>query len=148
MHCCQPQEGKLYGPLLQHSAHLARENIRGRMSGCGLTPSQTSVLLYLSQHGQAGQTELAEHMRVKAPTAGGILDRMAEKGLLVRTGEEKDARRRLVCLTEKGTGLVEEIRRKFSQAEEELVRGFTEPERELLRSLLLRIIGNLEGPLC
>lgn len=133
-----------YGTLLGHCAHQAREQMRSRMSRYDMTPAQTHVLLYLAEHGLSAQSALAEVMRVKAPTANGIIDRMEEKGLLVRTVDEHDARRRRVCLTEKGEGMVADLERQFRETEEEIVRGFSEAERETLKCLLRRVIKNLE----
>lgn len=145
--CLGPPPEDLYGPLLGHCAHLAREQMRARMSRYGMTPAQTHVLLYLAEHGPTVQSAVAEGMRVKAPTVNGIIDRMEEKGLLVRTVDEKDARRRRVHLTEKGEGFTSEFKRCFDEAEESIVRGFSPQERELLRTLLCRIIENLEEPI-
>lgn len=142
-HCIGP-EMKMFGPLLGHSAHLAKEQMRARMSRYDMTPTQTHVLLYLAEHGPSAQTELAEGMRVKAPTANGVLERMEEKGLLVRTVDERDARRRRVRLTEKGEGMVADLKQQFHKAEQNIVRGFSEGEQEVLRDLLRRVIKNLE----
>ena len=133
-----------YGPLLGHCAHLAKEQMRARMERFDMTPAQTHVLLYLHENGATTQTALAEQMRVKAPTANGILDRMEEKGLLVRTVDGRDARRRLIRLTEKGEGLVEELRGQFILAESAILQGFDQAEQCQLKSFLQRIIKNLE----
>ena len=133
-----------YGPLLGHCAHLAKEQMRSRMERFDMTPTQTHVLLYLHENGATTQTALAEQMRVKAPTANGILDRMEEKGLLVRTVDGRDARRRLIRLTEKGEGLVEELRGQFILAESAILQGFDQAEQCQLKSFLQRIIKNLE----
>ena len=133
-----------YGPLLGHCAHLAKEQMRARMERFDMTPAQTHVLLYLHENGATTQTTLAEQMRVKVPTANGILDRMEEKGLLVRTVDGRDARRRLIRLTEKGEGLVEELRGQFILAESAILQGFDQAEQCQLKSFLQRIIKNLE----
>ena len=133
-----------YGPLLGHCAHLAKEQMRSRMERFDMTPAQTHVLLYLHENGATTQTTLAEQMRVKVPTANGILDRMEEKGLLVRTVDGRDARRRLIRLTEKGEGLVEELRGQFILAESAILQGFDQAEQCQLKSFLQRIIKNLE----
>ena len=132
------------GPLLGHCAHLAKEQMRARMERFDMTPAQTHVLLYLHENGATTQTALAEQMRVKAPTANGILDRMEEKGLLVRTVDGRDARRRLIRLTEKGEGLVEELRGQFILAESAILQGFDQAEQCQLKSFLQRIIKNPE----
>ena len=118
--------------------------MRARMERFDMTPTQTHVPPYLHENGATTQTALAEQMRVKAPTANGILDRMEEKGLLVRTVDGRDARRRLIRLTEKGEGLVEELRGQFILAESAILQGFDQAEQCQLKSFLQRIIKNLE----
>ena len=133
-----------FGSLLGHCAHLSKERLRGRMARYDLTPTQTHVMLYLADHGPSAQSVLAEDMKVKAPTANGIIDRMAEKDLLARTVDGKDARRRLIRLTEKGESLVADLKTQFDGAEETLLQGFGPQEQALLREFLIRIIENLE----
>ena len=70
------------GPLLGHAAHLARERMDVRLARYDVTPAQTHVLLYLGeQSGPTPQRDVVEHLRVKPPTANGILDRLEEKKL-------------------------------------------------------------------
>lgn len=58
-----------------------------------VTPAQMHVLLYLGRNGgQAPQCELTGFLRVKPPTANGILDRLEEKGMVVRSVSGTDAR--------------------------------------------------------
>ena len=133
------------GPLLGWSAHLARERMDARMSHIGITPAQTHVLVYLHRSGgQASQRELVEHLRVRPPTANGILDRLEENGLVVRSVIGSEARRRLITLTEKGEELQEQARLAFRDAEEMLSRGLAPEERAALVALLHRVISNLE----
>lgn len=133
------------GPLLGHCAHLARERMDARLSRYDVTPAQTHALLYLHQHGgQAPQCEVTEFLKVKPSTVNGILDRMEEKGLLRRTVSGSDARKRLVTLTEKGAEQQALFHERFLDTERAMLRGFTPEETELLRSLLNRVVQNLE----
>jgi hypothetical protein len=60
--------------------------MEARLSRYEVTPAQSHVLLYLFSHGgQAPQCEVTEYLKVKPSTANGILDRMAEKELVVRS---------------------------------------------------------------
>lgn len=139
------EQGNDLGPLLGWTAHLARERMDVRMSHIGITPAQTHVLVYLHRRGgQASQGEVVEHLRVRPPTANGILDRMEEKGLVIRSVSGSDARRRLITLTEKGEELQEQAHRAFLDAEEMLSRGLSPEERASLAALLQRVIFNLE----
>ena len=140
MHC-----GNALGPMLGHCAHLTRERMDARMSRFGMTPAQTHVLRYLRQNGgQMPQRELLENLKVKPSTVNGILDRMEEKGLVERTVSGTDARQRLVALTLAGRKREEQVKQAFLEAEALIVRGLTKEETDTLRSLLERVIQNLE----
>lgn len=133
------------GPALGWAAKLAKANMDARVSRYDVTPVQTHVLLYLQQHGgQVPQHELTGYLQVKPSTAGGVLDRMEEKGLVRRSVSGSDARRRLITLTEKGAEQQSAFQRSFLDVEEAMVRGFSPQEREALLSLLDRVIQNLK----
>ena len=139
------RENKALGPLLGRCAHLARERMDARMSRFGMTPAQTHVLLHLHQSGgQLPQRELLDSLKVKPSTVNGILDRMEEKGLVERTVSGTDARQRLVALTLAGRKREEQVKQAFLEAEALIVRGLTKEETDTLRSLLERVIQNLE----
>ena len=131
--------------LLGHAAHLSRERMVARLSGYDMTPAQTHALVYLQQNGgQAPQRELTNLLRVKPSTANGILDRMEEKGLIVRTVSGKDARQKIVSLTAKGLEKQSFFQKQVESGDEIGLRGFAPEERDLLRQFLNRIIQNLE----
>lgn len=135
----------LLGPMLGRCAHLSRERMDARLSRYDVTPAQTHTLLYLHRcQGQASQCEVVRHLKVKPSTANGILDRMEEKSLLTRSVSSRDARQRLITLTEKGAELQEELRQAFDETETMMTKGLSCEERELLFSCLERIIQNLE----
>lgn len=133
------------GPLLGRAAHLVRERLEPRLTHIGLTPVQTHVLLYLQRSGGgAWQREVVGHLRVKPSTANGILDRMEEKALVVRSVSQQDARQRYITLTEKGRCLYDQACRAFQEMEDLLVRGMDEEEQIQFRTLLQGVIGRLE----
>ena len=136
---------KALGPMLGCCAHMARGRMDARMSRFGMTPAQTHVLLHLHQSGgQLPQRELLDSLKVKPSTVNGILDRMEEKGLVERTVSGTDARQRLVALTLAGRKREEQVKQAFLEAEALIVRGLTKEETDTLRSLLERVIQNLE----
>ena len=140
MHC-----GNALGPLLGRCAHLARERMDARMSRFGMTPAQTHVLRFLRLNGgQMPQRELLENLKVKPSTVNGILDRMEEKGLVERSVSGTDARQRVIALTPAGEEREAQAKKSFLEAEALIARGLTEEETETLRSLLERVIHNLE----
>lgn len=133
------------GPLLGCVSHLAKGGMDARVARYDVTPSQAHVLLYLCHHGgQAPQAELTEHLMVKPSTANGILDRMVEKGLVERTVHGKDARQRIITLTEAGRERKQRLKEGFLETEAVMIRGFTPEEERTLHELLGRVIENLK----
>ena len=133
------------GPTLGHAAHMARTALLNRVSKYDVTPAQTHVLLYLHDHGgHSLQRELTGHMRVKPSTMNGVLDRMEEKGLVRRSISGRDARRRILTLTDKGEEEQAAFQQSYLDAEAAMVRGLSQEEQETLLSLLDRIIQNLK----
>ena len=133
------------GPRLGRCAHLVRERMDARMSRFGMTPAQTHVLRYLRQNGgQMSQRALLDSLKVKPPTVNGILDRREEKGLVERTVSGQDARQRGVALTPAGLEREKQAEQSFLEAEALIARGLTAEETDTLRSLLERVIHNLE----
>ena len=117
----------------------------GPMLGRCAHPAQTHALMYLDRHGgQAPQCELTAFLRVKPSTANGILDRMEEKGLVTRSVSGTDARRRLITLTEKGREQQARFCRLFMDTEAVVLRGFSPEESRQFRTMLERVIQNLE----
>ena len=132
-------------PLLGHAAHLARERMDVRLARYDVTPAQTHVLLYLGeQSGPTPQRDVVEHLRVKPPTANGILDRLEEKKLICRRADPEDLRQKRVCLTEKGRELRVRLQNAFQEGAALTLHGLSEEETAVLRGLLNRIIQNLE----
>lgn len=137
-------ERKHLGPLLGHCAHLVRERLDARLAQYDVTPAQIHVLRYLHEHeGQAPQSDVTAHLRVKPSTANGILNRMEEKDLLRRTVSEADARHRLITLTEKGKAQRETFRQIVAETETLMTAGLTEEETGQLQELLRRVMTNL-----
>lgn len=71
----------------------------------------------------------------KATTAA-LVDRLERRGLLTRSIDEQDRRRRLLHLTEKGQQLVQRMIPLTDQVSDELLARITPAERETLREIL------------
>ena len=69
---------------------------------------------------------------------------LEEKGLIRRTTDENDQRQKRVSATEKGREMKELVQNAFQDAEAAMARGLHPDEAETLRSLLGRVIENLE----
>ena len=89
--------------------------------GSGLTMPQFRAMMVLSEDGPLPHGDLAHALGVSLASVTGLVDRLAGRGLVVRTPSPRDRRVRLVGLTDDGVTLVEQV---------------TTEGRKLLRSLL------------
>lgn len=133
------------GGLLGHCDHLVHMQLDRRLRCYGVTPIQCRSLLFLHDCGGAArQKELQEHLRVKASTVNGIVDRLEEKELLRRSPDRRDSRFRVLQLTEQSRDFFDDFSTITQEVGQRIQRGFTPEEAEQLQRLLLRVVHNLE----
>lgn len=138
-------ETRSLGQSIVCAAHLFRERTDARMAKYDVTPLQAHVIMYLAHRdGQSTQQALGKHLRVKPSTVNGIVDRMVERGLVARSTDESDARRRRIVLTQAGQTHLDLFYRELRDAERLFESGFTPEELAQFHSLLGRVIQNLE----
>lgn len=92
----------------------------------GLTGPQLLLLKELSLTGMTSSGKLAELARLSGPTVTHILDRLEEKGLVIRSRSEKDKRIVLVRISEKGEA---RLASSPSLLQEHFVHEFTKLEK-------------------
>jgi DNA-binding MarR family transcriptional regulator len=94
---------------------LARR-LRETKAGCGLTPTQISVLFTIARHGPLPLTDLAEREALNPTMLSRVLGGLCESGLVRRTTDTADRRVALAEATAAGRRLRERIQRERSVA--------------------------------
>jgi DNA-binding MarR family transcriptional regulator len=104
-----------------------------------LTQKQVSVLWLIDDHPDIAQTDLAHRMRMDRATTMAIVNRLQDRGYLVRGASLTDRRKQTLNLT--GDGRVALARAKDAIGEHErwLKSRFTDNEVETLIEMLTRI---------
>lgn len=97
------------------------------------TLSQLSVLAALERHQAMTPRELADHEKVQPPSMTRVIAALEEHGLVVRTPHPTDGRQVVLRLTEQGTRLLAEERRRKEAWLSQRLRELTAEEREILR---------------
>jgi homoprotocatechuate degradation regulator HpaR len=95
--------------LLLKAREVMLAQFRPIISHFGLTEQQWRILRTLSDAGELEQREVAAACVILAPSLTGVLARMEELGLIVRTRMEGDQRRVLVRMTAQGENVVEAL---------------------------------------
>ncbi|MCY7287699.1 MAG: MarR family transcriptional regulator [Cryobacterium sp.] len=90
------------GRLLSTAARLVEHAWVEALDRLGLTHAGM-IVLHLLGDGPLSQTELARRARVQTQTMSRTLERLEQGGYVVRTRDERDARRHAVARTDAGT---------------------------------------------
>jgi DNA-binding MarR family transcriptional regulator len=96
------------------------------------------ALAAASADDRLGISEVAAAIGVDQPRASRLVNDAAERGLVDRAVDPRDARRSVVTITEAGRAALEAARSSRRSAVTEALTGFTDAEREQFAQLLSR----------
>jgi DNA-binding MarR family transcriptional regulator len=124
------------GFLLRRAHQYASEVFQSKIGKRNITPQQFSVLVTLLAEREIAQTRLGAHVAMDPATVLGVVQRLAQRGLVAVRTDPDDGRRRLVQLTHDGHELARELVAIGPGISRETLEGLTPPEqRDLLRLL-------------
>jgi DNA-binding MarR family transcriptional regulator len=75
-----------------------------------ITPSQLAVLATLARHGPCTVGQVAEHERIRAPSASKLLAGLEARNLAERHSDPEDRRRSLIALSPEGRDFLAQVR--------------------------------------
>lgn len=127
------------GFLLRRAHQVASDVFQGKMGARNLTPQQFSVLVTLLRHRELGQTKLGEIVAMDPATVLGVVQRLAQRGLVAIRTDPADGRRRLVQLTRDGHELARELEAIGPSISRETLADLDEEEQRILLRLLDRL---------
>lgn len=105
----------------------------------GLRPVEFTLLQLIFSNPATTQKRLCDLLRVPAPQMTLILDRLQERGWLVRERDANDRRALHLRLTPAGTRLAEKSLAALQDSEQALEQVLTSGERLLLQELLAKV---------
>ena len=123
---------------------LHRTVLEHRFSNTGVYRSQHQILMYVADHPNASQKEIAEQYKVSTAAIAVSLKKLEKGGYILREVDEKDNRYNQNDLTEKGRKLVDISQSIFCQVEKEMFSGFSEEDFSSLMGYLEKVRENLE----
>ncbi|MCG5219910.1 MarR family transcriptional regulator [Streptosporangium sp. KLBMP 9127] len=115
---------------------LARLNRRLRRQAVvdTLTPTQLAALAAVERHSSISPGELAELEKMQPPSMTRVIAALDERGLVARTPHPTDRRQVSVSLTEAGSALLKEERRRKEAWLTQRLKELTTEERAVLRA--------------
>ena len=109
-----------------------------------LAPSHGDVLALLFLRGEATMHEIATFAHRTRPTATVLVDKLADRGLVVREKSAVDARSLVVRLTATGAALRPAFEALSRRYREQLYKGLAADEAATLERLLGKVLANQE----
>lgn len=114
-----------------------------------ITMEQGRILSYISRRNAKGesvfQKDIEGYFGVKRSSVASILANMEKNGYIVRSVGERDARVKLVSLTQKGLSREKQMYENICVLEMIIVQGMTEDEQEEFIRLIKLAINNVES---
>ena len=124
------------GFLLRRAHQYATEVFQAKIGARNLTPQQFSVLVTLLEQREVAQTKLGGLVAMDPATVLGVVQRLAQRGLVAVRTDPADGRRRLVQLTRDGHEAARELLAVGPTISEEILSSLSpEEQRDLLRLL-------------
>ena len=105
----------------------------------GLTPTQFSALIRLSERGQVTQNHLGRLASMDVATTKGVVDRLRAKGLVKSEPDPTDKRRSVITLTPNGAALIAKLESIGAAITAETLSPLSAREQETLLGLLKKL---------
>jgi MarR family transcriptional regulator, organic hydroperoxide resistance regulator len=123
--------------LLDRAAHVVRQQLeRGARDDLGVSMVQAGALFHLAAHDGCRPSDLAAALAIQPAAATGLVDRMAEAGLVRRRPCPDDARAQRLAITARGRRIAERATPLVSQLQARLLAGFSPSELEIVARFL------------
>jgi DNA-binding MarR family transcriptional regulator len=101
-----------------------------------LTAGQLRALLLLFTNGPTRMSDISSALGVGMATATGVIDRMVERGIVVRESDPNDRRIVLCRVSPEGEKLVSGLWHSWSKRGEEMLRALDRPKLLAVRAML------------
>ncbi len=131
---------EMAGHLIRRLNQISTAIFAERMAALGveLTSVQFAALSTIRENPGIDQATLAGAIAYDKATIGGVVDRLAAKGLILRTRSRTDGRARALSTTAEGEALLERTRPVVLALQDDILAGLDTAERAQIMALLTK----------
>lgn len=136
----------IFGRISDASERVLRDHMNPLFAEAGLQPGEFDVLATLRRSGapfMLSPTQLYQAMMISSGGMTARLDRLERAGLVERRPDPDDRRGKLIALTERGKGVIDETIGRHVANEQRLLGVLSPEEQEMLNGLLKKLIAGL-----
>jgi DNA-binding MarR family transcriptional regulator len=127
------------GYLLARLGAESRRRWARMLADHGLTPHHFGMLMTLDHLGVAHQRRLSELVGIDPRNAVPLIDLLHRRGLLQRTSDPSDRRRRAIALTPAGQRMLNQLRQAADAVEADMLKDLDDHQQAILHRLLLTL---------
>lgn len=111
-----------------------------------ITHSQLDILIYLirNQEKEINQKDIEEKFNLTNPTVTGLLNRLENKGFIIRTTSTKDARYKKITVTDKTLNLCNTMHEKADKMTKKITENISKEEAEITKRVLKKVLTNIK----
>jgi len=109
-------------------------------TGHDLTPVQYAALTVIEAHPGTDQVTLGGLIAIDRATITGVIDRLTQKGLVLRVANRNDRRVRELKITSDGTALLADVRPAVEAAQRVMLQGLAPDEAVEFMRLLRKVV--------
>lgn len=139
-----PAPSQTLGHLIRRCHQVHDASFSEELGQYDITPPQLAALSTIARRPGIELTTLSELIAYDCATAGGIIDRLAAKGLLRRVPSKEDRRKKQLVLTAEGKLLLRKVMPKARRVVDRLLARVPSAEREAFLRNLRAVAGIAE----
>jgi DNA-binding MarR family transcriptional regulator len=117
----------------------------GKLCG-GANEKELYVIVYIGENKNVKMTEIADHLESPMSTLTSIVDKLVDKGLIIRDHSAEDRRVVNVSLSEKGKEAYKLIATKKKKVAQSMLGKLSEKDQDLMISFLKELAGTIGAP--
>lgn len=122
---------------------IARRILMGFFGSVEITQTQLFTVITLYEKGPCRFSDLSQELKISAPTATGIIDRLEKSGYVKRIPDKKDRRAINIHLTVKGVRVAKTLRTTLKDQWQVLLEKLSASDQENYLKILRKIFGTL-----
>ncbi|MBP1717562.1 MAG: transcriptional regulator [Deltaproteobacteria bacterium] len=127
--------------LLAKAYQKAHSSFKQKLAPFNITPVQQLILAVLEEEQFLSPGEIAERVAMDNATLSGVLERMAEAGMIRKEGNPEDRRSVRIMLTAKAKKMCEDLAAQRKAINEEITVKLSVEEKLLLKRMLRDLKG-------
>jgi DNA-binding MarR family transcriptional regulator len=130
---------ELLGYRLRRAQGAMHRDYMAAVAGLDLTQKQTATLWLINGNAGVSQVSLAAALGMDRATMMSVVDRLEERGLVIRKRSNTDRRRQKLYLTPAGQNMLRKVKARIAKHEERLKSLFTAAELSALLAALQKL---------